>query len=85
MKKLILAVILFAPTVFLTSCSVTTASYSPRYGNDFVYSVGYYGYRPYWGTPYFTSYGWRSGYWGGYRGVYFGGAPQAWYGYVSRW
>ncbi|MDI9819357.1 MULTISPECIES: hypothetical protein [unclassified Legionella] len=84
MKKLIIALLMFSPTLFLSSCTVTRTAYHPGYTNDYVYSVGYYGYRPYWGSRY-AGYGWRSGYWSGYRGVYSVGYPRAWYGYVRRW
>jgi hypothetical protein len=88
MKKLFLALFVFVPTVFLTSCVMTSARYAPGYTNDYVYSVGYYGYRPYWGSRFYTGPGYWGGYrgfWGGYRNTYFGGHPRAWYGYVSRW
>ncbi|ASQ47257.1 hypothetical protein [Legionella clemsonensis] len=82
MKKLIIACLLFVPSLLLSSCTVTTANYYPAgYRNDFIYSVGYYGYRPYWGTRAYTGYRWP-GYWG-YRGIY--SYPRAWYGYVRRW
>lgn len=43
--------------------------YDPGYSNDYVYSVGYYNNRPYWGNNYYfynrgVSWGNR-GYWGG--------------------
>ncbi|WED42665.1 hypothetical protein [Legionella cardiaca] len=72
------------PTLFLSGCYVTSSTnYYPGYTNDYVYSVGYYGYRPYWGSRYLTGYGWNNGYWSGYRGVY--SYPRSWYGYVRRW
>jgi hypothetical protein len=75
MKKIIIAALVFVPATFLsTSCSVTSAGYYPK--NDYVYSVGYYGYRPYWGANTY-SIGWgNGGYWRGYRGV----STRAWWG-----
>ncbi|HHF7345693.1 TPA: hypothetical protein ACPSKE_001503 [Legionella feeleii] len=84
MKKLIIALGLFFPTLFLMGCAPTTV-YSPGYNNDYVYSVGYYNYRPYywnkplyWGRPYYwgSSYGWRNISWPGHRGVY---GYRGWY------
>ncbi|MBA2652689.1 MAG: hypothetical protein H0U73_10540 [Tatlockia sp.] len=68
MKKLIIAALVFVPaTLLTTSCSVRTATYTPH--NDYVYSVGNYGHRPYWGSDVYTG-GWgNTGYWRGYRGV----------------
>lgn len=71
MKKVIIAALLVAPAIFLTSCTVTEATYSPGYNNDYVYSVGYTGYSPYWNNYY--SGGWGNvGYWRGYRGFHHG-------------
>lgn len=68
MKKIIIAALVFVPVSLLSSCTVTEAAYSPGYNNDYVYSVGYYGYRPYWNT---YSGGWGNvGYWTGSRGFY---------------
>ncbi|KTD13563.1 hypothetical protein [Legionella hackeliae] len=79
MKKSIVALMVFVPAIFLSSCTVTTTNYVPAgYTNDYVYSVGYYGYRPYWGTRAYTGYDWSN-----YRGIYT--YPRAWYGYVRRW
>ncbi|KTD17667.1 hypothetical protein [Legionella jordanis] len=90
MKKLLLASLAFTPILLLSSCAMTTATTYPGYTNDYVYSVGYYGYRPYWGTRYYSNYELENTYWGNYRNIYYygdyGGAyPNAWYGYVSRW
>lgn len=74
MKKLIVALALSTPLLFLAGCTadvvtVDTVAYDPGYSNNYVYSVGYYNNRPYWGNNYYsyyypgyTSYG---GYWGG--------------------
>lgn len=72
MKKLIIAVAVSAPLFLLTSCTmdtvaVDTVAYDPGYTNDYVYSVGYYNNRPYWGNNfYYSNYNWGpTGYWGG--------------------
>ncbi|MBA3537642.1 MAG: hypothetical protein H0T84_13715 [Tatlockia sp.] len=81
MKKIIIAALVFVPATFLTtSCSVTSAGgYHPR--NDYVYSVGHYGYRPYWGANTY-SIGWgNGGYWRGYRGV----STRSWWGGHRHW
>ncbi|MFC3909110.1 hypothetical protein ACFORL_08485 [Legionella dresdenensis] len=58
----------------MSGCTtVSTTTYYPGYNNDYVYSVGYYGYR-----PYYTGYGWGNNYWYGHRGFYGYG------GYYSR-
>lgn len=73
MNKLIIAFILSAPILLLTSCTVDTVSYNtvaydPGYSNDYVYSVGYYNNRPYWGNNYYSGYGLGNyGYWGGFN------------------
>lgn len=68
-----MAIIVSAPLLTLTGCTVDTAGvntvvYDPGYSNDYVYSVGYYNNRPYWGNNYYTGYGYGlgdNGYWGG--------------------
>jgi hypothetical protein len=84
MKRTIIAVFVFVPSIFLTACTITQGSYYPR--NDYVYSVGNFGYRPHWGN--FYSAGWGNmGYWRGYRGVYnrgivWGGGRGMWGGHL---
>ncbi|KTD39095.1 hypothetical protein Lnau_0294 [Legionella nautarum] len=66
MKKITIAALMFVPATFLTGCTIAETTYSPGYNNDYVYAVGYYGYRPYW-TSYYSG-GWGNvGYWRGYR------------------
>ncbi|HRD69392.1 MAG TPA: hypothetical protein PK657_04550 [Legionella sp.] len=72
MKKVLVAVVLSAPLLMLTGCgmdavAVNNVVYDPGYSNDYVYSVGYYNNRPYWGNNYYyTGYNWGTGgYWGG--------------------
>jgi hypothetical protein len=72
MKKLIVALAVSAPLLVISGCTVDTVGvntvvYDPGYSNDYVYSVGYYNNRPYWGNNYYYSgYGWGdNGYWGG--------------------
>ncbi len=46
---------------------VNTVAYDPGYSNDYVYSVGYYNNRPYWGNNYYPNRGYYNrtvGYWG---------------------
>lgn len=74
MNKLIIALIVSVPMLLLTGCTTSTVTYydtvayDPGYSNDYVYSVGYYNNRPYWGNNYYyTGYGLGNyGYWGGY-------------------
>lgn len=71
MKKFITALVLLAPIYLLNGCVATHSAYDPGYSNDYVYSVGYYNNRPYWGNNYYH-YGYaigNYGYWGG-LGVY---------------
>lgn len=85
MKKIIYTLLIFVPTIFLSACGVTQASYYSRYStidygnynNDYVYSVGYYGYRPYWGNRFLSNVDVNLD-----EGYY---PDRAWYGYVSRW
>ena len=74
MNKLIVAITVSAPMLLLAGCAVNTVGvdtvvYDPGYSNNYVYSVGYYNNRPYWGNNYYSpgySYGWgNNGYWGG--------------------
>lgn len=82
MKKEILALSSFLSLCFLSSCTIAPVSYYPGYRNDFTYSVGYYGYRPYWGGRYNASYGIGPG-----RALYGGYHPlnRAGYSYIRRW
>lgn len=83
MNKLIIAITVSAPLLILTGCTadtvgVDTVVYEPGYSNDYVYSVGYYKNRPYWGNNYYSvgypTYGyglgndgfWDGGYYNGY-------------------
>ena len=91
MKKTIIAVMVLAPATFLSSCTIREASYYPGYNSNYVYSTGYYGYRPYWNS-FYSGYGWGNvGYWRGYRGGYVnrgivsrGWMTRGWHGY-RRW
>jgi hypothetical protein len=48
----------------LSGCYVAESAYYPDYDEDYVYSVGYYGYRPYdWGDGYYATYGWGTRDW----------------------
>ncbi|PUT41880.1 hypothetical protein DIZ81_01925 [Legionella taurinensis] len=90
MKKLILLSSLSLSAFMLSSCTVTSSTYSPGYNSDYVYSVGYYGYRPYWGSYYSSYYPgvtWRNSYWYGNRSLY-GGYYGSSYGvglFGRRW
>lgn len=71
MNKLLLSLVISAP-LLLSGCvtetvAVDTVVYDPGYSNDYVYSVGYYNNRPYWGNNYYYSSYWEDdyGYWGG--------------------
>ncbi|WBV70840.1 hypothetical protein PGH42_13250 [Legionella pneumophila] len=60
MNKLIVAVTAGASLLLLTGCAVDgvaidDVSYESGYSNDYVYSVGYYSNRPYWGNNYYSS------------------------------
>jgi len=86
MKKTTIAALLFVPATFLASCTVSSTAYVPS--NDYVYSVGYYGYQPYWGNYYSSGWG-NVGYWRGYRGVatnrvWLGGGGWRGQGWSSR-
>ncbi|BCA93979.1 hypothetical protein TUM19329_03400 [Legionella antarctica] len=79
MNKLVVAITVSAPLLIITGCAantgVNTVIYDPAYSNDYVYSVGYYNTRPYWGNNYYYI-GYPGYYWGntGYWGAgYFGG------------
>ncbi|HFD2284046.1 TPA: hypothetical protein ACF2P0_001547, partial [Legionella pneumophila] len=72
MNKLIVAVTAGASLLLLTGCAVDgvavdDVSYDSGYSNDYVYSVGYYSNRPYWGNNYYSSPSFVGpyGYWGG--------------------
>ena len=67
MKKLIVGLTISTFIPLLVSCSFDTVTYDPGYSNDYVYSVGYFNNRPYWGNNYYRAgynYG-NYGYWGG--------------------
>lgn len=71
MKRLIPAVAVSLPLLLLSACNglnVTNTVYDPGFSSDYVYSVGYYNNRPYWGNNYYYSgyiWGTDGGYWGG--------------------
>lgn len=88
MKKLMLVLAVLAPSTLITSCGAPV-SYYPGYRNDYVYSVGYHGYRPYWGGRYNASYGLN---YTGYQNRYWGNNTyaryplnRAGYSYLRRW
>lgn len=56
MNNFIGRIILIAPLLVLTSCSVNQNDYSANYKNDYIYSVGYYGYQPYRGQRDYSGY-----------------------------
>lgn len=75
MNKLLVAVVVSAPMLLLGGCTikavaVDTVAYDPGYSNDYVYSVGYYNNRPWWGNNYYYAGYWGNSYWGnnGYWG-----------------
>ncbi len=79
MKKIIIAALTFVPATFLTGCTISETTNSSGNTTDYVYSVDYTGYRPYWSSVY--SGGWGNvGYWRGYRGHYDRGWSE-----VPRW
>ena len=77
MNQLIIASIISASMFLLSGCGVDAVSYNtvdtvvydPGYSSDYVYSVGYFNNRPYWGNNYhYFGYGSRRyGSWGGGR------------------
>ena len=73
MKKLIVAIVVSALLVLLSGCGMNTVAvdnviYDPGFSNDYVYSVGYYNNRPYWGNNYYyySGYNWGNGFYNGY-------------------
>ncbi|KTD79408.1 hypothetical protein [Legionella waltersii] len=76
MRRLIGAGFFVGLSLFLSGCGVDVVGfdtvYDSGYSNDYVYSVGYYGNRPYWGNNYYysTSYVGPYGYWGGDTDTY---------------
>lgn len=75
-RRLIAAVIYVGLPIFASGCAVDVVGvntvYDSGYSNDYVYSVGYYGNRPYWGNNYYDdpSYIGPYGYWGGDTDTY---------------
>lgn len=72
MKKSLFFLGIAVPLLFLEGCTINAVAvdnvvYDPGYSNDYVYSVGYYNNRPYWGNNYYYSSYWENnyGYWGG--------------------
>jgi hypothetical protein len=66
MNKFLVSLVLSTPIFMLSGCAVQTTTYDSGYSNDYVYSVGYYGNRPYWGNNYYYA-GYDMGpygYWG---------------------
>ncbi len=87
MKKLVLTGALLGSTLWLSGCTVSQTTYTtPSYNQDYVYSVGYYGYRPYWGGSYYNSYNWGHPYWSSrpyWRNAYYGPRVNRWH--FRRW
>jgi hypothetical protein len=71
MRRIIVALLVFVPTTFLTSCTITESAYYPA---GIVYTTGYYGYTPYWSNFY-------GGHWGSLWRGYRGGSLQSWDGF----
>lgn len=68
MIKYILYIVFSFICLGLSGCVVETVNYDSGYSNDYVYSVGYYNTRPYWGNNYYY-YGYPGypySYWGSY-------------------
>lgn len=80
MKKILLVSSVFASMILLDGCTVVQSPYSPAYNSDYVYSVGYYGFRPYWGNRYYSGYGWGNHTWFGQSAVGGGHYYNRWYG-----
>ena len=91
MKKLIIALCVFLPATFLTSCTTYTTT-SPGYGSNYVYTgstTAYVGGVGYWPRSYnyvgyrggFYNRGWNTGYYnpGWNRGYYRGWGRGGWY------
>ncbi|MGQ3890691.1 hypothetical protein [Legionella sp. CNM-4043-24] len=66
MKTLILASTLSLSALMMSGCTVTESTYAPGYDTDYVYTTGYYGYRPVWGNSLYSGYRWRNNNWGAY-------------------
>lgn len=82
MNKLICSVGLSTTLLFIGGCATRVntvavdnvvyqpayrVAYTPGYQTDYIYSVGYYNNRPYWGNNYYyynTGYAWGTPYWG---------------------
>lgn len=79
MSKYLLASAVLLGSVSMTGC-YNNSAYAPGYNSDYVYSVGYYGYRPFWGGRYYSGYGWGNHTWFGQpaQGHYY----NRWYGRV---
>jgi|GEM_PF-1539375 len=88
MKTLILGSALALSAGLMTGCTVTDATYSPGYINyntDYVYTTGYYGYRPAWGNNYYSGYRWRNNNWGGGWGRNNWGGNRGNFGFARGW
>lgn len=79
MKKLLLVTSVLGSLTLMSGCTVTQSAYSPAYNSDYVYSVGYYGFRPYWGNRFYSGYGWGNHTWFGQTPINRGGH------YYNRW
>lgn len=80
MKSSLLLLSAVLITIMTSGCTISRSVYSPGYNNsDYVYSVGYYGYRPYWGNRYYTGVGWGNHYWHGNRSLFGGYYGPGWW------
>ncbi len=62
--KIRMGLLYFTLMLGLSGCYVPESGYYPDYDEDYVYAVGYYGYRPYdWGQGFYTTYGWGTRDW----------------------
>lgn len=75
--KYLFSIVLLSTGIILSGCvsegvAIETVSYDSGYSNDYVYSVGYYNNRPYWGNNYYSnpSFIGPYGYWGGDTDTY---------------
>lgn len=64
-------IVMLSGFMMLAGCQVPEAAYYQNYKKDYIYSVGYYGYRPYdWGYGYYDTYGWGTRDWDAERSPY---------------
>lgn len=72
------SLLMFVSLISLGGCTVTGGEYSPISDEDYIYTVGYYGYQPGWAFDDYSGYRAGGDRWRGYDTFY---GNRGWHGF----